>query len=1081
MSKRCVQDLIKTTAKALPQIYCYSTPGISYHDGWVKIGYTERDVDERIWEQTHTANIRTTNEWQGDAVFEDGERTPFTDKPFHAYLRKQGILNGGDEGAKNEWFQTDGEESHGHFNDFRKNRGILKNLGVVSYRLRDEQEDAVRRTLAYWEEHGGGEFLWNAKPRFGKTLGVYDFFKRAGVSKVLIVTNRPSIANLWYDDYEKFMGTESGFAFVSETDALKGKRLCLSRKQYVDYKINDLPASIEFVSLQDLKGSVHLGGVYDKLSEVVELEWDVLVVDEAHEGVDTLRMDVALENIRRKFTLHLSGTPFKALANGKFESAAIYNWTYADEQKAKEGWDASKGENPYGNLPRLAMLTYRMSDIVREKAEGGIEIDGKTYDYAFDLNEFFATDEKSGDFVYDKDVDAFLDALTREEMFPFSTEKLRDELKHTFWLLERVASAKALKKKLEAHPVFKEYMVVLAAGDGKVDEDDERIAKRSFDAVRAAIGKSEKTITLSVGQLTTGVTVPEWTWVLILSNMKSAALYMQAAFRAQNPCLFCGEGEFRRKETAYVFDFDPARTLKLYDEFANDLIGETAGGRGDSEGRGRNVRELLNFLPVYGEDEAGEMIDLDAERVLSIPHAIYAREVVRHGFMSNFLFENVSGLFRAESKVREILNRIVPVEKSDLAVDFGEDVADELRLDENGEVRLDPEEVGGIADGLFGEKIYEKVVVDLGEVIDQSDEEDGESDEGRIEKTIEAVKDAFQVEIRDTMFGVAKERYGESLTPVIERKIERETSKTVEQEMEKIAIEAKSETRKVEIATQKKMAACTTEEEKKVVESEAKKAKEEILEKSKEKIQERVEKLTKEVGEAIVASVETSTREKEHNAKEDEMRNHLRGFARTIPAFLMAYGSEHTTLATFEKDIPEEVFKEVTSITREEFVCLRDEGKVFNVVVFNDSVKEFLRKKAELANFFDEGMTECIFDYIPPQKTNQIFTPKKVVREMVDLYEKENPGCFDDPDLTFADLYVKSGLFLAEIVKRLFRSEKMKEAYPDEMERLRHIFEKQVYGYAPSEIILRIVEEFLLGFDVEKRIQRHNLEVRRVV
>ena len=188
-------------------------------------------------------------------------------------------------------------------------------------------------------------------------------------------------------------------------------------------------------------------------------------------------------------------------------------------------------------------------------------------------------------------------------------DRLRDELKHTLWLLNRVDSAKALAKKLEKHSVFKDYKVILAAGDGRLDDEEE--AQKSFDKVKDAINTYDKTITLSVGQLTTGVTIPEWTAVMMLSSIKSPGLYMQAAFRAQNPCLFSNGSEFFRKKDAYVFDFDPARTLIIFEQFANDLSSDTSGGKGDTGTREDHVRELLNFFPVIGEDEDGEMIALE--------------------------------------------------------------------------------------------------------------------------------------------------------------------------------------------------------------------------------------------------------------------------------------------------------------------------------------------------------------------------------------------------------------------------------------------------------------------------------------
>lgn len=369
---------------------------------------------------------------------------------------------------------------------------------------------------------------------------------------------------------------------------------------------------------------------------------------------------VAFDHIKRKFTLHLSGTPFKALANDKFPENAIYNWTYADEQRAKRDWTSEEGSaNPYATLPKLNMFTYQMSEIVQDELEQGVEINGETEEYAFDLNVFFET--KNGSFVHESSVDKFLDAMTTQTKFPFSTPELRAELKHTFWLLNRVDSAKALAKKLMEHPVFKDYEIILAAGDGKLNEEEE--TKKSFDRVVEAIAKHEKTITLSVGQLTTGITVPEWSAVLMLSNIKSPALYMQAAFRAQNPCLFKFGGQHYRKENAYVFDFDPARTLTIYEAFANDLSAETSDGRGDSDMRKEHIRELLNFFPVIGEDEEGEMVELDAEKVLSIPRKIRSQEVVRRGFMSDYLFQNISNVFHAPQAVIDIITTFQPVEE----------------------------------------------------------------------------------------------------------------------------------------------------------------------------------------------------------------------------------------------------------------------------------------------------------------------------------------------------------------------------------------------------------------------------------
>ena len=488
---------------------------------------------------------------------------------------------------------------------------------------------------------------------------------------------------------------------------------------------------------------------------MAKLQWDLLVIDEAHEGVDTFKTDQAFSNIKRLVTLHLSGTPFKALANEKFPDEAIFNWTYADECKAKDEWDEERGLNPYEEMPKLNMFTYRMGDIVMAKVREGVEIDGDTEAYAFDLNEFFRVDR--GKFVHDEAIDKWMDALSRQPRYPFSTPELRHELRHTFWLLNRVDAAKKLAEKLrdiQRHPEFADFEIVVAAGDGKTDNDEVIEDEGALRRIRKAIADHPQgTITLSVGQLTTGVSVREWTGVLILSNMKSPAQYMQAAFRAQTPYLYKGrDGQFHRKENAYIFDFDPARTLTNYEEMANGLSADTASGGGDAD---------------------------------LIAHSI----------------EKYSG---------------------------------------------------------------------------------------------------------------KKEKQGKS-------------------------------------------------------------AEEQLI---------------------------------------DHVSSHF-----------------------------------------------------FDEVVFNDSVKEFMKLLRRLANYFEATSDEDIFNYIPPQKTNQIFTPKKVVRKMVDLLEEENPGCFDDPDKTFADLYMKSGQYITEIVKRLYNSEGMRRAFPNDEERLRHIFKHQVYGLAPTECIYRIALRYILGFD----------------
>ena len=962
---------LRTARQVVPMIYAYTTPEIARHNGWTKIGYTEQSVDKRLKQQTHTADVLFHEEWRGNAVYDDGSGEVFTDHDFHAYLRKLNVEND----RKNEWFHLDGQQSRRYFQDFRMNRGRVQLDAAIAYTLREEQARAVHDTKIYYQSHPGGEYLWNAKPRFGKTLSVYDFCKQVDAQTVLIVTNRPAIANSWYSDYVRFLGRESGYLFVSHVDALAGQPHVLDEQGYLDAAAQGekLYKRIEFVSLQDMKGSKYFGGEYDKLRHLTELNWDVLVIDEAHEGVDTYKTDLAFDRIRRKFTLHLSGTPFKALANDKFAGDAIFNWTYADEQAAKRNWQGAPGQqNPYANLPMLNLYTYQMSEIIRDEIRQGVEIDGETQEFAFDLNEFFKV-KPSGSFEHEAEVDRFLDAMTTQNKFPFSTPELRAELKHTFWLLNRVDSARALAKKLQAHSVFRDYEVILAAGDGKLDDTDEN--QKSFDRVKAAIAHHEKTITLSVGQLTTGVTIPEWSAVLMLSNLKSPALYMQAAFRAQNPCLFHENGTFRRKENAYVFDFDPARTLLIYEQFANDLSQDTASGKGDTE----------------------------------------------------------------ERKAADV----------------------------------------------FGEKIYESTPA-----LDTALQDLTDAPAPAKEEHLEPLKKSITKEIITPMVEQAKQEYGRDLKLSDQKRFESTAKAKMDVAVNKVVDNYRIDQSQLETQRTQQLQGCTTAQQRQQVNREFDAKQQQSTAALMETLQSTIQQTAQEMQQTIVRTVETNQKEQEKKGYEDTVRDHLRGFSRTIPSFLMAYGDETVTLANFDRIIPDKVFQEVTSITLEQFRFLRDggpyinqttgqeehfAGHLFDPVVFDDSVKEFLNLKVKLADYFDESRTEDIFDYIPPQKTNQIFTPKWVVKKMVDLLEQENPGCFDDPGKTFLDPYMKSGLYITEIVKRLYRSEKMRQAFPDDNARLEHIFAKQVYGLAPTEIIYRIAISYILGFAKDHGITAHHI------
>ena len=1058
---------IKSTKTLQPKIYAWYTPDIPKYKNWVKIGYTTRTAEQRISEQASQIIIAKKELWHYDARFMNGQGY-FKDRDFHNYLTR---IKQVPKEKGSEWFDytPDMSKSERDFQDFVFQRyDFPQEKRGQDYQLRKEQTEAVTQTKDYFER-AGSEFLWNAKPRFGKTLATYDLARQLKATNILVVTNRPAIANSWFDDYETFIGWQTDYLFVSESDSLKDKP-CLTRENYIrtigsgkDY------GQIAFVSLQDLKGSIYFGdGPYDKLKWVADLNWDLLVIDEAHEGVDTFKTDKVFNRLQRKWTLHLSGTPFRALASDKFTEEQVYTWSYEDEQKAKQSW-SEDSYNPYEDLPTLNLFTYQLSSMMTDKVNRGTQVNEEEIPYYFDLNEFFAVND-SGKFLYEADVIKFLDTLTHNEKYPFSTPELRDELKHTFWLLNRVASAKALAKLLKNHPVFKDYEVVIAAGNGRGDSEAEDVQanEASLNRVLRAIEENDKTITLSVGQLTTGITVKPWTAVLMLSNIKSPSLYMQAAFRAQNAYQFEDEdGNLKRKENAYVFDFAPERTLILFDEFANSLKSSTSNGGGTSQDRKDNIQSLLNFLPVIGEDNEGRMMELDAEKVLTIPHQLKATEVVRHGFMSNFLFANISSIFQAPSSVLETINKLdTAKEEKKRTVDV--DVSG-VTTDESGKVQVSNEIVVNKTSALF-------------------------TDEKMVEVTDQLQSSIAQMEMNtaETFINKVAETAAKTVIPKLEtvkQQFENVRKADLDRMQKTIHNKVQEKTREYYLAFDKKQAEIKRNYEEKVKEAVTEQEKAEILvteeldlsaafQELQTDLMSGLSETIAEAQEAAVKEQEVRQAERKKASIEGDVRDHLRGFSRTIPSFIMAYGDENLTLSNFDTYTPDHVFEEVTGITEEEFRFLRDggdytdpetgeikyyQGQLFDETVFNQSIQEFLTLKTKLANYFDESQTEDIFDYIPLQKTNQKFTPRKYVKLMVDSLEAENPNLFESLEATFFDPYVKSGLYLTEVAKKLYQSQSHQIAFPAGEERIKHILENQVFGAAPTEIIYQIAKTFVFG------------------
>jgi superfamily II DNA or RNA helicase len=1026
---------IKSFKSVYPQIYSYILPERKANEGSQKIGYTEKEnVDDRILQQVKTAAFKEKYQklWSAPAFYEGGKED-FTDKTFHKFLIKNGIERKINLGI--EWFYFNGEPNKSKFlfDLFRKEKfaALQNENGKLEYKLRDEQEEAVLKAYMYFEKTEKGEFLWNAKPRFGKTLASYDLAKRLKANKVLIVTNRPAIANAWFDDYEMFI---DGYAFISETSSLNN-RSTITRELHISIK--PIKPQFTFLSLQDLKGSKYFGGNYDKLKWIADLDWDLLIIDEAHEGIDTGRTDAAFDIIKRKHTLHLSGTPFKALSNEKFPKEAIYNWTYLDEQRVKREELVQIQENQvetgeHTDLPDLKLFTYRISQMISNQVNQGIEIDNENYDYAFDLNEFFRTEKK--EFVHKNEVKEFLKNLSTNNKYPFSTPELRNELKHTFWYVgNRVDSVKALEKLLKEDSIFKDYEIIIAAGNGQTFEEEENDIKgneTSYQKVKKAIRENEKTITLSCGQLTTGVTIKEWTAVLMLTDIKSPSLYMQAAFRAQNPYKEFINTELYIKNSAYLFDFAPTRVLEIYDKFANGLNPKAVKGEITEKERKENIHELLNFFPVISEDVNGEMVELDAEKVLTFPNALAASEIVNARFMTNLLFnESIKGVFSFPKEVEDILNKL-PEEKNKRALKTKEtlDLDDARKLSENKIAKINEN-----TEIILGEKIFKS---NTERVVDNLLENNSEQISSE-----ELILNFSQVS--EPLIAKYKEVYKATQAET------NEATKQIQEKVKLVADEFNSAEIKDSVALKQKLIA--------------------ILE------EDFVRNKVAEKEEAAVAKVQKT--------KEDEIRDRLRSFTRTIPMFIMANSSkDEITIDDFDLEITDVDFLDLTSITKEEFHKLRDgfdyedngvrktfQG-VFNKYRFNASIAEFRLKKEQLANYFTSE--EDIFELIPNQKTNQIFTPKKVVQMMVNNIEEHDSSLFNRTDSIFIDLYMKSGMYITEIVKKLFNN--TRSNYKSDSECLMHILENQVYGLAPTTILQGITQSYIFGFDVEKQISRKN-------
>ena len=650
MNKTTIEEILAPKPEARPRIYAYAIDDKA-HDGLLKVGQTTRNVKQRIAEQVKTAAIKNYKIVLDESAARD-DGTLFTDHHVRAALAKKGF-----EKVELEWMRCSVADVRTVLTELRTGQQFT-GTHSETFQMRREQAGAVNKTHAYfhsiWSEnmHAVPRFLWNAKMRFGKTFTAYQLAKKLGAKRVLVVTFKPAVEDAWQTDLESHADFD-GWQY-------------LSRKSEGDpTKVDPKKPVVYFGSFQDLLGRDDAGNIKPKNEWLHAVNWDLVVFDEYHfgawretakelfEGEDEtiakkeskLEYAIGLEAmneglgvlsekeheflpITTKAYLYLSGTPFKALATGEFIEEQIFNWTYTDEQRAKEEYAAKNPgkRNPYGALPQMRLLTYQMPDELLAIASAG-EFD------EFDLNEFFSATGtgRGAQFKHKDDVQKWLDIIrgshvsqTVESLktgtrppFPYSDVRLLPYLQHSFWFLPNVAACHAMSNLLtEKHNTFwRGYTVVLAAGASA------GIGLDALPPVRSAIktGFETKTITLSCGKLTTGVTVPQWSSILMLRNLKSPETYFQAAFRVQSPWSIKNphgdnpNEEEILKPVCFVFDFAPTRALRQLSEYGIGLS--------PSEPNPENaVKELVSFLPVLAYDGAN-MTQIDAGGILDIAMA----------------------------------------------------------------------------------------------------------------------------------------------------------------------------------------------------------------------------------------------------------------------------------------------------------------------------------------------------------------------------------------------------------------------------------------------------------------------------
>ena len=636
-------DFFPQRPEVHPMIYAYRDLNPDY-DGLLKVGYTEKDVDRRVAQQYPTkrpdGKLPYEILYRSSAMREDG--SCFTDHDVHRMLRRRKIT-----GVGGEWFRCTVDELEAAVLAVKTDTLNEENR-TRTFSMRPEQEEAVNKTIVYFRSakqdapDRAPKFLWNAKMRFGKTFAAYELAKRMGLKKVLVLTFKPAVEAAWEEDLMTHKDFE-GWQFI-----------CRDGMRYEDA---DLSRPIVcFGSFQDYLGTNESGGIKAKNEWVHTTNWDIVIFDEYHFGAwrDNAKKLFEMDNededydfdmekykkdeadnaynetflpITTSYYLFLSGTPFRAINSGEFIEDQIYNWTYSDEQRAKENWDGA-ADNPYAALPRMVMMTYRIPDSIRQIAMQG------QFD-EFDLNVFFSAKygEKSkpetARFVYENEVQKWLDLIRgsylpasvddmklgqdKRPPMPFSDTRLLNVLSHTFWFLPNVASCYAMYNLLQQkqNSFYHDYHINVCAGTKA------GIGVDALEPVQKSMGDplTTKTITLSCGKLTTGVTVKPWTGIFMLRNLKSPETYFQAAFRVQSPwTVRTGSGTDQiMKYECYVFDFALDRALKQISDYSCRLNVNESNPE-------KKVAEFINFLPVLAYD-GSSMKQIDAQDILDIAMA----------------------------------------------------------------------------------------------------------------------------------------------------------------------------------------------------------------------------------------------------------------------------------------------------------------------------------------------------------------------------------------------------------------------------------------------------------------------------